>query len=72
MTKHEDRDEHYYTAVEEIALQKRGASEKRLGRQVSMEEQKASRKFLMNAQKPSGSAPEEDPNPQAGKSNQDS
>ncbi len=60
---------HYYTAVVE---EKRGASEKPLGRQVSKEEQKASRKFLTNEQKASGANSGTNPHPQASKSNQDS
>ena len=67
-----DGDKHYYTAVEEVALEKRGASEKRLGRQVSMEEQKASRKFLTNEQKSSSANSGTNPHSQASKSNQDS
>ena len=47
---------HYYTAVVE---EKRGASEKPLGRQVSKEEQKAS-----------GANSGTNPHPQASKSNQ--
>ena len=48
---------------------KRGASEKPLGRQISMDEQKASRKFPVNEQKTSGIEPETNPHQQAGHSN---
>ena len=51
---------------------KRGASEKPLGRQISMDEQKASRKFPVNEQTPSRIQPETNPHSQASKSNQDS
>ena len=40
-----------YTTVSDVSV-RRGASEKPLGRQVPMEEQKASRKFLRNEQNP--------------------
>ena len=50
-------------------LEKRGASEKPLGRQISMDEQKASRKFPMNEQKTSGIETKTNPHQQAGNSN---
>ncbi len=53
-------------------VEKRGASEKPLGRQIPMDEQKASRKFPMNEQKTSGANPETNPHSQASKSNQGS
>ena len=49
-----------------------GPLEKSLGRQVSKEEQKASRKFLTNEQKPSGTSSGANPPTPASKSNQDS
>ena len=59
----------YYAAAGE---EKRGASEKPLGSQVSKEAQKASRKFLTNEQKPGCQLADESWSPQASKSNQDS
>ena len=47
----------------------RGASEKTLGRQISMDEQKASRKFPIDEQKTSGVEPETNPHQQASDSN---
>ena len=61
----------YYATVSDVSI-RRGASEKPLGRQVSKEEQKASRKFLTNEQKSSSANSETNPHPQASKSNQDS
>ncbi len=51
-------------------VEKRGASEKPLGRPIPMDEQKASRKFPMDEQKTSGVKPETNPHPRASKSNQ--
>ena len=48
-----------------------GPLEKPLGRQVSKEEQKASRKFLTNEQKPSGTNSGANPHTPVSKSNQD-
>ena len=61
----------YYTAVSDVSS-RRGASEKPLGRQISKEEQKASRKFLVNKQNSPGANAKENPHTQASKSNQDS
>lgn len=62
----------HYTTENHGDLEKRGASEKPLGRQIPMGEQKASRKFPMNEQTPSGIKPETNPHSQASKSNQGS
>ena len=66
-----NRDRNYSTG-NNGDYEKRGASEKPLGRQIPMNEQKASRKFPMNEQKPSSIKPETNPHSQASKSNQSS
>ena len=67
-----NKDRYYYPAADDPVLEtRRGASEKPLGRRVSKEEQKASRKFLTNKRKHSGANPEENTHTQASKSNQD-
>ena len=59
-----NKDRYYYPAANDVVVQeRRGASEKPLGPKVSMEEQKASRKFLTNQQKPSGANSGANPRP---------
>lgn len=63
-----NRDRNYSTG-NNGDYEKRGASEKPLGRQIPMNEQKASRKFPMNEQKTSGIETKTNPHQQAGNSN---
>ena len=64
----EDRN---YTGTTDRTLQ-RGASEKPLGPQVSMEAQKASRQVTTNEQQPAGGNSGANPNTEAGGPNQGS
>ena len=59
-----NKDRYYYpTANDVVVEERRGASEKPLGPQISMEEQKASRKFLTKQRKPSGVSSGANPRP---------